>query len=783
VYNGFEIMQLYRKSSVVMVAVALAACGGGGGGGGTTGGGGGSPSPAPNDPPVADAGPDQAVDEASRVTLAGSATDADGTIAGYSWTQTSGAAVTLSAADTATATFDAPALALGETASLSFELRVTDDDGADDSDAVTVTVSGVAGVNGPPTANAGDDRVVFATQTVSLDGTASSDPDEAVSGLDFGWEQTGGPAVTLTGADQAEAAFEAPDVASDTVLSFRLTVTDSDGASDTDAVELTVREAPAEVTVSGRVEFEFVPRGPIGTGLNYSGTEVRPIRGATVQAVAAADGTVLDATASSTAGEYSLTVPSLTDVFIRVRAELKRAGTPSWDVEVRDNTSNIGLPLGQRPLYVLDGAVFDSSVADAQRNLLAQTGWNATVRGYTEGRAAAPFSVLDIIYRAMDLVVQADPGAQFAPLDAFWSVNNRPTAGGTDINAGELGSSFYRGDLDSLFLLGAEDEDTEEFDTHVIAHEWGHYFEDTLSRSDSVGGRWSDDLELDARLAFGEGWGNAVAGMIMDDPVYFDTLRTDQSSSFSIDVDGSFNAPEGWFSAGSVQEILWDLFDDDNSEAADGLSLGFGGLYDVLVNQQRVTPAFTTLFSFTSALKDNNPAEAGGIDGLVSAQSVDPVADIWGSGETSDGGSQAVLPVYEELSLGATVDTCVTRTFETATGETGNKLGTFRYIRFEVASTGNYRIEVTTTNPPTAEPDEPEPFSDPDFFVRRSGQIIEVGGTGTRNAESLDLPSLPAGTYVIELFEAGFPNVYQFSSGSVDFTQDDMCFDVSLSQF
>jgi hypothetical protein len=640
----------------------------------------------------------------------------------------------------------------------------------------------VAGVNVPPTANAGPDAVVFETQTVTLDGSASSDPEESASGLDFLWEQTGGPTVTITGADQVQATFTAPDVTADTTLGFRLTVTDSDGASDTDLLELTVREAPASVTISGKAEFEFVPRGPIGTGLDYSSIEVRPIRGATVQAIDAAGGTVLAETVTSEAGDYSLTVPSLTEVFIRVRAELKRTGAPAWDVEVRDNTSSIGVPLGQRPLYVLDGETADSGGADAVRNLLAETGWTGS--GYTEPRAAAPFSVLDIIYRAMQLVAQADPAVQFAPLDAFWSVNNRPTAGSTNIDAGELGSSFYRGDLDSLFLLGAEDEDTEEFDTHVIAHEWGHYFEDVISRSDSVGGRWSDTLRLDARLAFGEGWGNAVAGMIMDDPVYFDTLRTGQSASFSINVDGRFNAPAGWFSAGSVQEILWDLFDADNTEAEDGLSLGFGGLYDVLVNQQRVTPAFTTLFSFTRALKDNNPAEAGAIDSLVSAQSVDPVADIWGTGETNDGGSQLVLPVYEELSIGSTVqNTCVTRTFEIGTDETGNKLGTFRYIRFEAPSTGNYRIEVTTTNPPTADPGDPEQYSDPDFLVRRSGDLVDVGGSGTENGESLDLTGLPAGTYVIELFEAGFPNVYQFSSGSADFSQDTMCFDVSLSQF
>ena len=61
----------------------------------------------PNQPPVANAGPDQTVTAGESVTLAGSGTDVDGTIVSYAWTQVSGPAVTLSGATTATATFRA----------------------------------------------------------------------------------------------------------------------------------------------------------------------------------------------------------------------------------------------------------------------------------------------------------------------------------------------------------------------------------------------------------------------------------------------------------------------------------------------------------------------------------------------------------------------------------------------------------------------------------------------------------------------------------------------------
>ncbi|GAB7095057.1 hypothetical protein JCM30237_22100 [Halolamina litorea] len=89
--------------------------------------------------PTADAGADQTVDESTTVVLSGDASsDADGTIESYAWTQTGGPDVTLSDASSATPEFTAPDVD-AETA-LTFELAVTDDDGATSTDTTTVTV-------------------------------------------------------------------------------------------------------------------------------------------------------------------------------------------------------------------------------------------------------------------------------------------------------------------------------------------------------------------------------------------------------------------------------------------------------------------------------------------------------------------------------------------------------------------------------------------------------------------------------------------------------------------
>jgi hypothetical protein len=97
--------------------------------------------------PVANAGADQTVSAGAAVSLGGSATDTDGSIVSYAWTQTSGPTVTLSNADSATATFTAP----GAAATLVFGLTATDDRGAMHADSATVTVTAIGD---PPSAPA-----------------------------------------------------------------------------------------------------------------------------------------------------------------------------------------------------------------------------------------------------------------------------------------------------------------------------------------------------------------------------------------------------------------------------------------------------------------------------------------------------------------------------------------------------------------------------------------------------------------------------------------------------
>lgn len=189
-----------------------------------------------NAAPNADAGADQTVSTGATVSLGGSASlDSDGSIVSYSWVQTSGSAVALSNADTATPDFTAPTTA----DTLAFQLTVTDNDGATSTDSVTVTVSEpvpVPSTNIPPVAKAGADKRAHQHAMVVLNGWRSYDPDGRV--VAYRWEQTGGPHVKLWGAWWPWALFVAP--RDDVTLTFRLTVTDDKGATSTDNVTISV---------------------------------------------------------------------------------------------------------------------------------------------------------------------------------------------------------------------------------------------------------------------------------------------------------------------------------------------------------------------------------------------------------------------------------------------------------------------------------------------------------------------------------------------------------------
>jgi hypothetical protein len=99
------------------------------------------------EPPMADAGPDQTVDEEDMVVLDGSASsDPDDGIKSYHWDQVSGVAVVFSDPSSQKPTFEAPKVS--EDSSLTFKLTVEDESGRTSSDETNVTVENKSGGGG-----------------------------------------------------------------------------------------------------------------------------------------------------------------------------------------------------------------------------------------------------------------------------------------------------------------------------------------------------------------------------------------------------------------------------------------------------------------------------------------------------------------------------------------------------------------------------------------------------------------------------------------------------------
>ncbi len=232
--------------------------------------------PAPNLPPVANAGPNQSVSVGATVTLDGSgSSDPERHALTYSWTlptRPTGSTATLTNPTSVHPTFVADVAG-------NYVAQLVVNDGTQNSAPDTVSISAAA-VNLPPVANAGPNQSVKVGQLVTLDGSASSDPEGQT--LTYNWTFTSRPSgstATLTNPTTVHPTFT-PDVAGNYVV--RLVVNDgTQNSTNTASVTIAATAAnlppvanagpPQTVQVGATVTLNGTGSSdPEGSALTYS---------------------------------------------------------------------------------------------------------------------------------------------------------------------------------------------------------------------------------------------------------------------------------------------------------------------------------------------------------------------------------------------------------------------------------------------------------------------------------------------------------------------------------
>ena len=175
----------------------------------------------------------------------------DGEIADYVWSQTSGTNV-ITGVETNLSTLTITTPIANESQELTFQLEVTDSEGATDVDTVTISVQ--SETETLPVVDAGFSQGVFSGEVVILDGEASTSIPSALP-LTYSWERsnnvtsnnganTGVAARPVDDNDALSTFAIAPSVSTATVVAYTLTVTDANNNSVEDTINVRIRPMP-----------------------------------------------------------------------------------------------------------------------------------------------------------------------------------------------------------------------------------------------------------------------------------------------------------------------------------------------------------------------------------------------------------------------------------------------------------------------------------------------------------------------------------------------------------
>jgi hypothetical protein len=265
-----------------------------------------------NIPPVANAGVNQAITlPINIVTLSGSGSDVDGTVVSYLWTKISGPS-SGSITNINSAATSVTGLVQGV---YLFQLEVTDNNGATRTGMMQITVN--AAINIPPVANAGTDQTITLPLNITNLSGSGSDADGTI--VSYLWTKISGPssgtipninsaATSVTGLVQG-------------VYLFQLEVTDNNGATGTDMMQVTVNAAANIPPIANAGADQTITLPNSGVMLSGSGSD--------------ADGTIVSYLWTKISGPSSGTIGNVNAASTVVSGLVQ--GVYQFQLQVKDN--------------------------------------------------------------------------------------------------------------------------------------------------------------------------------------------------------------------------------------------------------------------------------------------------------------------------------------------------------------------------------------------------------------------------------------------------------------
>jgi len=389
--------------------------------------------------------------------------------------------------------------------------------------------------------------------------------------------------------------------------------------------------------VTGQITADAPTIDSASGGLIYSTLRNFNARGVVVQLLDSDNANaVLATTVTDANGLYVFNgVPSGRNVVVQVSAQVsvtRGAATtsgPQYNFMLRDNTAAGSV----KPLYTLSSPAVQTVAGGNVVSLNAALGFDGS-GNVTGARQSAPFSILDVVYNAATMIAATNPNVTLPDLNIYWSPNNAPQRG--DTMQGQIGTSHFssNGDYPGVYILGKANVDTDEFDQGVVGHEFGHYLQYAASYSDNPGGSHSSKDFKDASLAYGEGFGTAIGGLLAKSKYYSDSSGPNQSSGFSTDISVPLalgaGKTVGFYAENAVAYILYTL----------GTQYGFNNFWNATTALANGHPS-ATIFSFLSGFVSQNPGLAGAVQTLAASQNIRTL-EAQGRLPASDTGDAAI---------------------------------------------------------------------------------------------------------------------------------------------